>query len=39
MVHFPRARGGDMSQMGGEVVIGPGNRCEFIHRMTHPRGE
>lgn len=31
-------RGGDMRQLGGEFVFGPGLRCTYAHRMQTPQG-
>ncbi|KAG8954133.1 hypothetical protein FRC04_000353 [Tulasnella sp. 424] len=30
-------KGGDVKQLGGEFVLGPGLRCRFAHRMTTTR--
>ncbi|KAJ2924628.1 hypothetical protein H1R20_g12463, partial [Candolleomyces eurysporus] len=30
--------GGDIAQLGGEFVLGPGMTCVFAHRMQHPKG-
>ncbi|TFK69686.1 hypothetical protein BDN72DRAFT_767649, partial [Pluteus cervinus] len=30
--------GGDVGQLGGEFVLGPGLRCTFAHRMQTPKG-
>ncbi|RXW17536.1 hypothetical protein EST38_g8316 [Candolleomyces aberdarensis] len=30
--------GGDIAQLGGEFVLGPGVTCVFAHRMQHPKG-
>jgi len=30
-------RGGDVAQLGGEFVLGPGFECSFAHRMTNTR--
>jgi len=26
---------GNMAQLGGEFIMGPGNQCDFAHRMQH----
>ncbi|KAG8842628.1 hypothetical protein FRB96_004950, partial [Tulasnella sp. 330] len=31
-------KGGDLKQLGGEFVLGPGLRCKFAHRMSNTRG-
>ncbi|KAF8905085.1 AhpC/TSA antioxidant enzyme-domain-containing protein, partial [Gymnopilus junonius] len=31
-------RGGDVDQLGGEFIFGPGLKCSFAHRMLSPRG-
>jgi len=30
-------RGGDITQLGGEFIFGPGMACAFAHRMKHTR--
>ncbi|KAG6909854.1 hypothetical protein DXG01_014882 [Tephrocybe rancida] len=30
--------GGDIQQLGGEFVLGPGLQCTYAHRMLDPRG-
>ncbi|KAG8894958.1 hypothetical protein FRC01_012655 [Tulasnella sp. 417] len=30
-------RGGDIKQLGGEFILGPGLRCRFAHRMSTTR--
>ncbi|KAI0052289.1 hypothetical protein FA95DRAFT_1483805, partial [Auriscalpium vulgare] len=30
-------RGGDVAQLGGEFVLGPGLTCSYAHRMQSPR--
>ncbi|KAF7428262.1 hypothetical protein PC9H_007483 [Pleurotus ostreatus] len=30
-------RGGDISRLGGEFILGPGITCSFAHRMQNPR--
>ena len=38
--HFPLGYGmGNLFQLGGEFVLGPGYRCEFAHRMRYFGGE
>ncbi|KAF5341714.1 hypothetical protein D9611_001929 [Ephemerocybe angulata] len=32
------ANGGDIAQLGGEFVLGPGLTCGFAHRMQNPKG-
>ncbi|KAK2460943.1 hypothetical protein APHAL10511_007413 [Amanita phalloides] len=31
-------KGGDIAQLGGEFVFGPGLTCSFAHRMQSPKG-
>ncbi|KIY73660.1 hypothetical protein CYLTODRAFT_439655 [Cylindrobasidium torrendii FP15055 ss-10] len=31
-------KGGDVRQLGGEFVLGPGMKCDWAHRMQGPRG-
>ncbi|GLB40220.1 putative ahpC/TSA antioxidant enzyme [Lyophyllum shimeji] len=31
-------KGGDIHQLGGEFVLGPGLKCSYAHRMQSPRG-
>jgi hypothetical protein len=31
-------KGGDISQLGGEFILGPGLQCTFAHRMRTKRG-
>lgn len=28
-------KGGNISQLGGELILGPGDVCSFVHRMQH----
>ncbi|KAF9466589.1 hypothetical protein BDZ94DRAFT_1143788, partial [Collybia nuda] len=31
-------KGGDIDQLGGEFVLGPGLQCSYAHRMQTPKG-
>ncbi|KAF5366652.1 hypothetical protein D9615_010600 [Tricholomella constricta] len=31
-------KGGDIHQLGGEFVLGPGLKCTYAHRMQSPKG-
>ncbi|KAG6902825.1 hypothetical protein C0995_010710 [Termitomyces sp. Mi166 len=31
-------RGGDLHQLGGEFILGPGLTCSYAHRMQSPKG-
>ncbi|KAF8339806.1 AhpC/TSA antioxidant enzyme-domain-containing protein [Cantharellus anzutake] len=35
---MPLGNAGDIKQLGGEFILGPGIRCEYAHRMPTTRG-